>query len=141
MDENCSPSVIAILVSVEKGDIEMLFRLHVWLPDGQQGAPGFGIHSHQPFAQSWVLAGECTKHQWAAKSVGTREEASHSRYTLALAQDVLLLQMFDSVKSLHGGQEDGLEHAQCAHGSFELDDTGKETCERESIEVRCFVLG
>lgn len=53
-------------------------------------------------------------------------------------EDVLLLQCFDSHSR---GQPDGrLQHAQCAHGSFELREDGSETFHRSSIEVRCLVV-
>lgn len=53
--------------------------------------------------------------------------------------DVLLLQCFDSY-TVSPTDVAGLVHSQCAHGSFELDDTGGEAYERASIEVRCLVL-
>lgn len=65
------------------GNIDLLFRLHVWLPDGQRGAAGFEIHSHQPFAQSWVLAGHGKDHTYEVRPVPTSELATHSRYALA----------------------------------------------------------
>ncbi len=55
--------------------------------------------------------------------------------------DVFLIQCFDSQKqSSEGGAYDGLDHAQCAHGTFRLAEEGEEPCTRESIEVRCLVV-
>lgn len=53
--------------------------------------------------------------------------------------DVVLLQCFDSKPLANSGA--GMRHAQCVHGSFELNDGGEERFERTSIEVRCIVLG
>ncbi|KXT12511.1 hypothetical protein AC579_10349 [Pseudocercospora musae] len=68
---------------IKDGNIDILFRVHVWLPDGQRGAPGFDIHSHQPFAQSWVLAGQGTDYAYDVKPVATFDDATHARYALA----------------------------------------------------------
>jgi len=68
---------------VNNGNIELLFRFHVWLPDGQRGAPGFGIHSHQPFAQSWILVGKSTNHTYSVHSVNLQEQATHAKYALS----------------------------------------------------------
>ncbi|QIX00506.1 hypothetical protein AMS68_006023 [Peltaster fructicola] len=65
------------------GNIDLLFRLHVWLQDGQRGAPGFNIHSHQPFAQSWVLAGQGIDYTYDVKPVKSAAQATHARYALA----------------------------------------------------------
>ncbi|KAL1626202.1 hypothetical protein SLS54_003036 [Diplodia seriata] len=53
--------------------------------------------------------------------------------------DVLLLQCFDSQNQTEANNS--LDQVQCAHGSFELDDSGNEPCNRSSIAVRCLVLG
>ncbi|TGJ87782.1 hypothetical protein E0Z10_g949 [Xylaria hypoxylon] len=54
--------------------------------------------------------------------------------------DVFLIQCFDSEEqSLENVASDGLQYAQCAHGSFRLAEVG-EPCTRESIEVRCLVV-
>ncbi|KAK1776176.1 hypothetical protein QBC45DRAFT_395466 [Copromyces sp. CBS 386.78] len=50
---------------IKDNRIDELWRLHVWLPDGHRGNPDFALHSHQPFAQSWILAGEGRDHQYA----------------------------------------------------------------------------
>ncbi|OJD28502.1 hypothetical protein ACJ73_00101 [Blastomyces percursus] len=68
---------------VEDGNIVELFRLHVWLPDGQRGDPEFAIHSHQPFAQSWILAGEGKDHSYNVRPVADSTEATHAAYELA----------------------------------------------------------
>lgn len=68
---------------VSGGNIDILFRLHVWLPDGQRGEHGFGIHSHQPFAQSWVLTGEGKDRPYTVEPVSDGSLATHSKYALA----------------------------------------------------------
>ncbi|PPJ54536.1 hypothetical protein CBER1_02503 [Cercospora berteroae] len=70
---------------VEGGRIQELFRLHVWLPDGQRGAPGFATHSHQPHAQSWVLAGKGVDHSYSAESVTKPEAGDLAIYTVGWA--------------------------------------------------------
>ncbi|ERS95326.1 hypothetical protein HMPREF1624_08204 [Sporothrix schenckii ATCC 58251] len=76
---------------VKDGNIDELIRLHVWLPgkqspanaakNGEAGA--FAVHSHQPFAQSWILAGEGTDHPYTAEPVDTAGDATHARYALS----------------------------------------------------------
>ncbi|KAK2762875.1 hypothetical protein FQN54_001050 [Arachnomyces sp. PD_36] len=69
---------------VVDGNIDELFRLHVWLPDGQRGDPDFAIHSHQPFAQSWVLAGEGRDHAYKVEPAAvSTAAATHAEYALA----------------------------------------------------------
>ena len=68
---------------VENGNIDELFRLHVWLPDGQRGDPDFAVHSHQPFAQSWVLAGESKNHSYDVEPAADYTRATHAEYALA----------------------------------------------------------
>ena len=53
-------------------------------------------------------------------------------------EDILLLQCFDSSKR---GEDGSMEYPAAAHGCFELDDSGNESCNRFSVEVRCLVLG
>ncbi|KAI8236305.1 hypothetical protein K4K54_003771 [Colletotrichum sp. SAR 10_86] len=68
---------------LEDGNIDELFRLHVWLPDGMRGNAEFALHSHQPFAQSWILAGEGKDHSYRVEPVGEAEQATHAEYALA----------------------------------------------------------
>jgi len=68
---------------VKNGSIDELFRLHVWLPDGQRGNPEFAIHSHQPFAQSWILAGEGENHLYKVEPAADPSVATHAEYALA----------------------------------------------------------
>ena len=68
---------------VKDGSIDELFRLHVWLPDGQRGNPDFAIHSHQPFAQSWILAGEGKDHSYSVEPAADPLVATHAEYALA----------------------------------------------------------
>ncbi|KAK5083375.1 hypothetical protein LTR24_007664 [Lithohypha guttulata] len=67
---------------IRDGNIDVLFRLHVWLSDGQRGASGFAIHSHQPFARSWILAGQGRDFAYEVKPVATQELATHAEYAL-----------------------------------------------------------
>ncbi|KAJ5015267.1 hypothetical protein K4K57_000404 [Colletotrichum sp. SAR 10_99] len=68
---------------LEDGNIDELFRLHAWLPDGMRGNAEFALHSHQPFAQSWILAGEGKDHSYQVEPVGEAEQATHAEYALA----------------------------------------------------------
>lgn len=68
---------------VASGNIDELFRLHVWLPDGERGNADFAIHSHQSFAQSWVLAGEGTDTSWEEEPVDDPVTATHAKYRLS----------------------------------------------------------
>ncbi|KAL8834868.1 MAG: hypothetical protein Q9176_007233 [Flavoplaca citrina] len=61
---------------------DLLFRLHVWMPDGQRGEPDFAIHSHQPFAQSWVLAGQGTDRGYEVQVVNDPPLATHAEFAL-----------------------------------------------------------
>jgi hypothetical protein len=47
---------------MKDGDIEELFRLHVWIPDGKERISDSNIHTHQAFAQGWILTGQGTNH-------------------------------------------------------------------------------
>ncbi|KAK4231023.1 hypothetical protein QBC38DRAFT_382758 [Podospora fimiseda] len=67
---------------LKDGNIDELFRLHVWLPDGNRGNPDFALHSHQPFAQSWVLAGEGHDHSYLTEIVQDPDVASHAEYNV-----------------------------------------------------------
>ena len=68
---------------VKNGNIDELFRLHVWLPDGQRGNPEFAIHSHQPFAQSFILAGEGKDYSYKVERTTDPSIATHAEYALA----------------------------------------------------------
>ena len=68
---------------LKDGNIDELFRLHVWMPDGQRGASGFEIHSHQPYAQSWILVGEGTDHRFEVRPTSDHATATKAEYTLA----------------------------------------------------------
>ncbi|KZL80661.1 peroxisomal catalase [Colletotrichum incanum] len=74
---------VALCSLVKDGKIDELFRLHVWLPDGNRGNSDFRLHSHQPFAQSWILAGEGVDHAWEVWPVEDPAEATHAGYALA----------------------------------------------------------
>ncbi|KAE8165156.1 hypothetical protein BDV40DRAFT_309614 [Aspergillus tamarii] len=67
---------------VRNGNIEELFRLHVWLPDKQRGVPEFAVHSHQPFGQSWVLAGAGVDHSYDVNPTTDYAAATHATYRL-----------------------------------------------------------
>ena len=67
---------------LKDGNIDELFRLHVWLPDGQRGVPGFAVHSHQSFARSWVLAGEGRDETFRVDLVSDPTVATYAKYAL-----------------------------------------------------------
>ncbi|KAK6955402.1 hypothetical protein Daesc_003039 [Daldinia eschscholtzii] len=74
---------VALCSLIKDGNIDELFRLHVWLTDGYRGNPDVAIHSHQAFAQSWILAGEGTDHAYKVEHVDDLETATHAEYALA----------------------------------------------------------
>lgn len=74
---------VPLCSSIKDGNIDELFRLHVWLPDAARGNADFAIHSHQPFAQSWILAGDATDTSWGVEAVGDPAAATHAKYSLA----------------------------------------------------------
>ncbi|KAF7560612.1 hypothetical protein G7046_g3538 [Stylonectria norvegica] len=64
------------------GTIDELFRFHVWLPHRPEGNPDLAIHSHQPFAQSWILAGEGTDFPYQVEPTTDLAAATHAEYGL-----------------------------------------------------------
>ncbi|KAL8724556.1 MAG: hypothetical protein Q9166_007884 [cf. Caloplaca sp. 2 TL-2023] len=69
--------VVPLCSLLKDGNIDELFRLHVWMPDGH------AVHSHQSFAQSWILAGEGTDHRSDVQAVTDSSSATHAKYALA----------------------------------------------------------
>lgn len=92
--------LIPLFSIVRHGRIEELLRLHIWpgttvLPTGRsiegrvqhsgQAMQPFSVHSHQPYATSWVLSGGLRNHvydvrEWPAGSVGSE---SYSLFEVA----------------------------------------------------------
>ncbi|TDZ14812.1 hypothetical protein Cob_v012194 [Colletotrichum orbiculare MAFF 240422] len=68
---------------VKDGCIDELLRLHVWMPDGKRANPDFALHSHQAFAQSWILAGQGIDHAYQVDEVRDVADATHAGYALA----------------------------------------------------------
>ncbi|KAF9881650.1 hypothetical protein CkaCkLH20_00796 [Colletotrichum karsti] len=68
---------------VKDGNLDELIRVHVWMPDGMRGNPDFAVHSHQPFAQSWILAGEGLDHSYEVEPVTNTNDATHAKFALA----------------------------------------------------------
>lgn len=64
------------------GRIDELLRFHVWLPDNQRGLGETSIHAHQPFAQSWILAGWGENSMYHVKTVSDPAQATHAIYAL-----------------------------------------------------------
>ncbi|KAI0630352.1 hypothetical protein C8Q77DRAFT_1160694 [Trametes polyzona] len=66
------------------GRIKELFRVHVWLPDGQRGVEAFRIHSHQCWGRSWILAGTATDHRVDVEALeeGDVREPTHETMRL-----------------------------------------------------------
>ncbi|OTB07259.1 hypothetical protein M426DRAFT_256954 [Hypoxylon sp. CI-4A] len=65
--------------SIKNGNIEELIRLHVWEANDIRGTYDLGIHAHQPFIQSWILAGEGTNHTYEG-SPADSSVATHAEY-------------------------------------------------------------
>ncbi|PKS12586.1 hypothetical protein jhhlp_000794 [Lomentospora prolificans] len=74
---------VALCSLIKDGNIDELFRLHVWMPDGFRGNPDFAVHSHQAFAQGWILAGEGKDTPYKVEYDTSLGEATHARYALA----------------------------------------------------------
>ncbi|KAF1988652.1 hypothetical protein K402DRAFT_452852 [Aulographum hederae CBS 113979] len=74
---------IPLCVLLEDGKIDELFRIHIWLPDGQRGNPLFAIHSHQTFSHSWVLAGEGRDQTFKTERCKDQMIPTHAEYSLA----------------------------------------------------------
>ncbi|KAI5997095.1 hypothetical protein EDD15DRAFT_2163196, partial [Pisolithus albus] len=72
---------------LKDGNIDELYRFHIWLPDGQRGNLDFAVHSHQAFAQSWILAGEGKDYQYTFEPVTSMEDATHAVYALSWADN------------------------------------------------------
>ncbi|KAI6033710.1 hypothetical protein PISMIDRAFT_55782, partial [Pisolithus microcarpus 441] len=70
---------------LKDGNIDELYRFHVWLPDGQRGNPDFAVHSHQAYAQSWILAGVGMDYQYTFEPVTSTADATHAAYSLSWA--------------------------------------------------------
>ncbi|KAI8584143.1 hypothetical protein K450DRAFT_168516 [Umbelopsis ramanniana AG] len=68
---------------IKDGDIEVLFRFHVWLPNQYRGNPDVDLHSHQCSSQSWILAGEGTDLSYTVEATEDFEGATHSKYALS----------------------------------------------------------
>lgn len=54
----------------------------MWLPDGQRGNHEISIHAHQPWAQTWILAGGNTNFSYTVEPVENPDLASHAEYAL-----------------------------------------------------------
>ncbi|KAI1340063.1 hypothetical protein F5Y15DRAFT_62956 [Xylariaceae sp. FL0016] len=64
---------------LEEGKTDELYRLHVWLPGDIRASPNYRVHSHQAFAQSWILAGEGTNISYRTEPA-EENTATHSEY-------------------------------------------------------------
>ncbi|KAK3991251.1 hypothetical protein QBC44DRAFT_263383 [Cladorrhinum sp. PSN332] len=76
-------TAVPLCSRLKDGNIDELFRLHVWLPDGDRGNQEFALHSHQPFAQSWILAGEGHDHSFRAEHTQDSDVATHAEYDVS----------------------------------------------------------
>lgn len=79
--------VITLCSLVIDGKIEELWRLHIWLPDGERGLDAVSVHSHQCFGRSWILAGSGTDVVWDSFDVASSDpsDATHAKYALTWA--------------------------------------------------------
>lgn len=87
---------VALCSLVKDGNIDELFRLHVWLPDGQRGNKKFSVHSHQSFGQSWILAGEGKDYSYIAQPASSHSDATHAEYALAWSDGKSLGQEYNA---------------------------------------------
>ncbi|KAI6033715.1 hypothetical protein BKA83DRAFT_4180112 [Pisolithus microcarpus] len=70
---------------LKDGNIDELYRFHIWLPDGQRGNLDFAVHSHQAYAQSWILTGVGKDYQYTFEPVTSMADATHAMYALSWA--------------------------------------------------------
>ncbi|KAF2824854.1 hypothetical protein CC86DRAFT_296404 [Ophiobolus disseminans] len=66
---------------IKDGCIDELIRVHIWLPDGVRADPDMAIHLHQPFGQSWILAGKGTDHIFDV-TPASEVDATHAEYNV-----------------------------------------------------------
>lgn len=71
--------VVPLSSIIKDGNIEELFRLHVWEAGGRRMASNLTIHAHQPFLQSWILAGEGRDYAYEAHPADI-STATHAEY-------------------------------------------------------------
>lgn len=67
---------------IQGGNIDILFRLHVWMPDNQRGKAEVAVHSHQAFAQSWTLYGKGTDVSYHVQPVEEYDQGTHALYAI-----------------------------------------------------------
>ncbi|OCK78961.1 hypothetical protein K432DRAFT_435643 [Lepidopterella palustris CBS 459.81] len=71
------------------GNIDELFRLHVWIPDDhEQRSPESNIHTHQAFGQGWILTGQGTDHIYKTEPADERT-ATHAEFCITWSSDDL----------------------------------------------------
>ncbi|KIK17831.1 hypothetical protein PISMIDRAFT_684887 [Pisolithus microcarpus 441] len=70
---------------LKDGNIDELYRFHIWLPGGQRGNLDFAVHSHQAYAQSWILAGLGNDYRYTFEPVTSLADATHAMYGLSWA--------------------------------------------------------
>ncbi|XXH02547.1 Mitochondrial-processing peptidase subunit beta [Hypoxylon texense] len=71
--------VVPLSSIIKDGNIEELFRLHVWEAGGRRMASDLSIHAHQPFLQSWILAGEGRDYTYESHPADS-STATHAEY-------------------------------------------------------------
>jgi tetratricopeptide (TPR) repeat protein len=69
------------------GNIDELFRLHVWIPDDhEKRTPLTNIHTHQAFSQGWILTGLGTDYVHDIKPADINN-ATHTEFNIAWNKD------------------------------------------------------
>jgi tetratricopeptide (TPR) repeat protein len=69
------------------GNIDELFRLHVWIPDDhKKRTPISNIHTHQAFSQGWILTGLGTDYVYDIKPADMNN-ATHTEFNIAWNKD------------------------------------------------------
>ncbi|RWA13802.1 hypothetical protein EKO27_g1301 [Xylaria grammica] len=74
--------VVPLCSLLKDGNIDELWRFHVWLPGEKRGIPQRAIHSHQAFAQSWIIAGKGTDNRYSVGPTANSKDATHATYAL-----------------------------------------------------------
>jgi hypothetical protein len=67
----------------QDGNIDQLFRLHVWIPDDhEQRIPESNIHTHQVFGQGWILTSQGSDHIYEIEPADEKP-ATHAEYSIS----------------------------------------------------------
>lgn len=67
---------------IRDGNIDELWRFHVWFRDGWRGKSEYAFQSHWPYSQSWILAGQGADHCHDIEQVQDLASVTDAEYAL-----------------------------------------------------------